>query len=217
MFIGHPAIGFASKRAAPSASLGILVLAPMLLDFLWPLFLLLGLENVRVDPGNTKFVPMDFYHYPWSHSLLMAMVWSVLSGGLYWVVTKQRQASVVIGLLVVSHWFCDLIVHRPDLPLYPGGPKVGLGLWNSVPGTIVVETLIFVVGVVIYARLTRARDRIGSAGFWAFIVVLALAHAGNMVSGPPPDDPRLIAFGSLALVIIPIWAWWADRHRDVVA
>jgi membrane-bound metal-dependent hydrolase YbcI (DUF457 family) len=217
MFIGHPAVGMASKRVAPAASLGVLVLAPMLLDFLWPVFLLLGIEHVRVAPGNTKFVPLDFYDYPWSHSLLMAIVWIVLFGAGYWMVTRHRRAAVVAGLLVVSHWFCDLLMHRPDLPLYPGGPKFGLGLWNSVPGTIIVESLILIAGVAIYARMTQARDRLGSAGLWAFVALLALAHIGNIMSGPPPDDQRVIAWASFALLIIPILAFWIDRHRTVAA
>ena len=217
MFIGHPATGIASKRVAPRASLGILVLAPMFLDVLWPVFLLLDIEHVRVDPGNTKFVPLDLYDYPWSHSLVMAVVWSVVLGGIYWMMTKRGRESVVIGLLVVSHWFLDLITHGPDMPLYPGGPKYGLGLWNSVAGTIIVETIMFIAAIVLYTRFTNARDRIGSIGFWIFAGFLALVHVANMVSPPPPDNQRLIAFASLTQLLIPLWAWWVDRHREPVA
>jgi hypothetical protein len=117
----------------------------------------------------------------------------------------------------VSHWFLDFITHRPDLPLYPGGPKYGLGLWNSVAGTIVVETVILIAAIVLYARFTRGRDRIGSIGFWTFAGFLALIHVANMVSPPPPDDQRVIAFASMSQLLVPLWAWWVDRHRDLVA
>src|SRR5712671_4244163 len=132
MFIGHYAVGFAAKRAAPNASLGPLMAAPVLLDLLWPIFLLLGWEHVRIDPGNTAFTPLAFDSYPISHSLLMAVVWAVV----FVLLTRRvstRQASLWIALAVVSHWVLDWITHGPDLPLLPRlGPKVGLGLWNSV-------------------------------------------------------------------------------------
>lgn len=214
MFIGHPACGFAAKRLAPGTSLGWLVLAPFFLDILWPVFLLLGVEHVRIDPGNTAVTPLDFYHYPWSHSLVMAIVWSVALGGIYHLVAKNARGAWVIGMLVLSHWVLDFVTHRPDLPLYPGGPKVGLGLWNSVAGTVAVEGAIFLAGLAIYVRLTRGRDRVGRIGWWALVVLLSLIYAANFVS-PPPPDVRSIAIVGLLLTLFPLWAWWADRHRDV--
>jgi membrane-bound metal-dependent hydrolase YbcI (DUF457 family) len=215
MFIGHPATGFAAKRISPRTSLGMLVLAPILLDLIWPVFLLLGIEHVRIDPGNTAFTPLDFYDYPWTHSLLMAVVWGVVTGAIYWFFTKYRRGAVVVAVLVVSHWFLDFIVHRPDLPLYPGGPKVGLGLWNSIPATLAVEVPIFIIGVALYATMTRSRDRIGSIAFWSLVVFLGLIYASNATSPPPPDSVRIIAMVGLLQLLFPIWAWWADRHRDV--
>lgn len=214
MFIGHPACGFAAKRLAPRTSLGWLVLAPFFLDVLWPVFLLLGIESVRIDPGNTALTPLDFHHYPWSHSLLMAIVWSAVLGAVYRMTAKDSRGAWVVGALVLSHWVLDFVTHRPDLPLYPGGPKVGLGLWNSVPGTVAVEGAIFVAAVALYVTFTRARDRAGSIGWWSLIALLALIYVGN-IFGPPPPDVRAIAFVGLLLILFPIWAWWADRHRDV--
>ena len=214
MFIGHPACGFAAKRLAPGTSLGWLVLAPFFLDILWPVFLILDIEHVRIEPGNTAFTPLDFYHYPWSHSLVMALVWSVALGTIYRLVAKNARGAWVIGALVFSHWLLDFVTHRPDLPLYPGGPKVGLGLWNSTAGTIAVEGAIFLAGVAIYVRLTRARDRVGSIVWWALVGLLTLISIGNIV-GPPPPDVRSIAIVGLLLTLFPLWAWWADRHRDV--
>lgn len=214
MFIGHPAVGFAAKRYAPLASLGALVLAPMLLDILWPLFVLAGVERFRIDPGNTAVTPLDFYHYPWSHSLLMAMVWSVVAAVLYYAFTKYRAGAIAVGIGVVSHWFFDFITHRPDLPLWPGGPKVGLGLWNSKPGTILVEGLIFAIGVAIYIRVTRSRDRAGAIALWSLVIVLLLIYAANFMS-PPPPNTGAVAWLALLSLLFPLWAWWADRHRAI--
>src|SRR4051812_33616293 len=177
MFIGHFAVGFASKRVAPEASLGVLMAAPVALDLLWPIFLTLGWETVRIDPGNTAFTPLDFVSYPYSHSLLMAALWGAVFGGIYWAVTRYRVGAVVVGLGVISHWILDFVTHRPDMPLVPdGGPRIGLGLWNSVPATLVVETLMFAAAVWLYASATRARDRVGRYSFSLFIAVALASY-----------------------------------------
>src|SRR6266550_2225689 len=104
MFIGHNAVGFASKKLAPSTSLLLLMGAPMLLDLLWPVFLLLGIEHVRIQPGATRFTPLDFYDYPWTHSLLMSIIWALAFALLYWIITRYGRASIIVALCVVSHW-----------------------------------------------------------------------------------------------------------------
>jgi membrane-bound metal-dependent hydrolase YbcI (DUF457 family) len=147
MFLGHFAIGFAAKRAAPRASLGTLFLAAQFIDLLWPLLVLAGIERVRIAPGITVVTPLDFEHYPWSHSLLMVLVWGVLFAGVYFLIRRDRRTSLVLGLAVVSHWVLDWLTHRPDLPLAPGAERVGLGLWNSFAGTLIVEVGLFALGV----------------------------------------------------------------------
>src|SRR6266545_7225316 len=147
MFIGHFALGFAAKRMAPRLNLAVLFIAAQLADLLWPVFLLLGLEQVPIDPGNTPFTPLDFVRYPFSHSLLMLCVWGVLLGWIVSAPDRPRRLVVIAGL-VVSHWVLDVITHRPDIPLVPfGGPKLGLGLWYSVAGTAIVEVAMFAAGV----------------------------------------------------------------------
>ena len=214
MFIGHFAVGLASKPVAPRASLGVLMAAPNLLDLLWPIFLLLGWEQVRIEPGNTAFTPLDFVSYPISHSLLTACGWGALFALLYWARTRYTRGAVVIGLSVVSHWVLDFVTHRPDMPLYPGGPKFGLGLWNSVPATVCIEVGMYVVGAWLYHSSTRARDRTGSYALWVFLAFGLLAYIGNIL-GPPPPNTRAIAFVTLTLWLVPVWAWWIDRHRAV--
>ncbi|MFP5245801.1 MAG: metal-dependent hydrolase, partial [Thermoanaerobaculia bacterium] len=170
MFIGHHAASLAAKRIAPAVSLGTLFAASMLIDLLWPVFLLLGIEHVRIAPGNTAFTPLDFYDYPITHSLLAVLGWSVAAAVVYRAMRKSWGDAIVVGALVLSHWLLDFLTHRPDLPLWPGGPKAGLGLWNSVPGTIAVEVTLFVIGLALYLRATVARDRIGSIALWALVL-----------------------------------------------
>jgi hypothetical protein len=211
MFIGHYALAFAAKRVAPRASLGTLIAAAQFLDMLWPIFLLLGIEEVA--PGDRRFTALRFTDYPWSHSLAMAVIWSVLAGVIYAVVTRDRWSATVVGLLVVSHWVLDFFVHRPDLQLYPGGAEhVGLDLWDAVLATVVVEGLLYVVGVTLYTRGTRARDGAGRYAWWSLVAFLAVTYAVNLV-GPPPPNMTVVAWSALLLWLIPVWGWWADGHR----
>jgi membrane-bound metal-dependent hydrolase YbcI (DUF457 family) len=214
MFIGHFGVAMGLKRDAPRVSLGTLFLAAQFVDLLWPTLLLLGLETVAIAPGITTVTPLDFEHYPISHSLLTTLVWMVLFAAVYWALRRSVRGAVVCGLAVLSHWILDLVTHRPDLPLYPGGEmKVGLELWNSLPGTLLVELGLFAVGVWLYLRCTRARDRVGSYGFWALVAFLLVVYAANLF-GPPPADVTAIAWVGHAQWLLVAWGYWVDRHRS---
>jgi membrane-bound metal-dependent hydrolase YbcI (DUF457 family) len=214
MFLGHFAVGFAAKRASPRTSLGTLFLAAQLLDLLWPALILLGLEEVRIEPGNTAFTPLDFVSYPWTHSLLMVLLWGAGLGLAYRARTGSARGAWVVGALVLSHWVLDLVTHRPDLPLAPGAVKVGLGLWNSVPGTIAVEGALFAAGVYLYATATRPRNRTGTVALWLLVAVLAGIYVANL-GGPPPSARAIGAAGLLGWLFLP-WAVWIDRNRHAV-
>jgi membrane-bound metal-dependent hydrolase YbcI (DUF457 family) len=157
MFIGHFAVGFAAKRSAPLTNVALLIAAAIFLDILWPIFVLLGWEQVRIDPGNTRYTPLDFVYYPWSHSLVMSLLWATIFALAYYAVTRYRAGTLMIWIGVVSHWVLDWVTHASDMPLYPGGPRVGLALWNSIPGTMIVELLMFGLGAGLYLRATRRR------------------------------------------------------------
>src|SRR6185503_3877414 len=159
MFIGHFALGFALKRAAPRANLGWLIASVSFLDLVWPIFVLTNIERVEVDQGNTVFTPLDFVFYPYSHSLAAALIWSVIFAAVYLVFSKYKTGSVVMAVGVLSHWILDAIVHRPDLPLYPGSErKIGFGVWDSFPATLVIEIAMFGLGVWLYSASTKAAD-----------------------------------------------------------
>lgn len=214
MFIGHFALGFAAKRVIPRVSLAMLFLAALFADVLWPILVLSGIEQVRIDPGNTVVTPLDFVSYPWSHSLVMLVLWGVLLGGAYRGIAGGRWSFVVLAALVVSHWVLDWVTHRPDMPLYPDGPRYGLTLWNSAGGTVLVESLLFVAGLYVYFGATRPRDRAGRWSVQALAATLAVLYGVNLFSGAPPS---VTALGIVALaggVLFTAWAWWADRGRE---
>jgi hypothetical protein len=214
MFIGHFGIAFAAKRAAPRTSLGTTFVAAQLADLLWPVFLLFGWEQVRITPSSNPFLTLEFTNYPWSHSLLMELAWGVAFGALYFAITRYGRGAVVVALLVPSHWLLDLVVHRPDLPLYPGGgARFGFGLWNSPIATVVVEGIVFIVGVTMYARGTQPSDRIGRWSFWGLVAFLILLYVVSSVS-PPPTSVRALAWGALIGWPLTLWPWWVDRHRQ---
>jgi hypothetical protein len=212
VFLGHFGVGFGAKAAAPETSLGTLFLAAQFVDLLWPTFLLLGVEHARVAPGATVVTPLDFTDYPWSHSLVGGIGWGLLFAALYALVRRYRTGAVVAGLAVVSHWVLDLVVHRPDLPILFSGPKVGLGLWNSLPGTLGVELAIFGGGLAIYVSRTRPRDRTGSIALWLLVGFLAAVYLANLF-GPPPPDIRAVAIAGQAQWLLIAWGYWIDRHR----
>ena len=211
MFVGHTALALASKARVPEAPLALLITAVFALDLLWPVFLLLGIERVRIEPGNTAFTPLAFEAYPWSHSLLLACVW----GALLALVSLRHR--LLVGALVVSHWVLDLVTHRPDLPLWPGrSPLLGLGLWNSVAAPLLVEGLLFGAAIFLYLRASRARDRIGAFALWSLLLFQAMIWLSGPWS-PPPPSARAIAWVGLAGVLFVPWAAWIDRHRSARA
>jgi membrane-bound metal-dependent hydrolase YbcI (DUF457 family) len=216
VFIGHYGAGLAAKRFTPYTSLGTLVIAVQLLDLIWPAFLMLGIERVRIDPGNTRVTPLAFEYYPWTHSLAMAIVWAALAGAGYAPLRRQNRGAVIVAAAVFSHWVLDFVTHRPDLPLWPpNGPLVGLGLWNSIGGTLAAEALLFALGLWLYATHTEATDRVGRYALLAFAVTLPLVYAGNLF-GPPPPSTGTLAIVAHAQWLFVLWAMWIDRHRVAI-
>jgi hypothetical protein len=212
MFAGHLAAAFAAKRLEPRVSLGAAVAASYGIDILWPFFLIAGIETVRVNPGDTAFTSLAFESYPWSHSLLAVLGWSFAAAILGRVVSASWRIGIVLGVLVTSHWALDLVTHRPDLPLWPGGPLAGMGLWNSIPGTLFVEGGFLAMALALYLRHTRALD---SVGMWALAGLVSLVTIiwATQPWAPPPPSADAVAWVGLASLLLPLWAAWVERHR----
>jgi hypothetical protein len=213
MFLGHFGVAFAAKKTAPKVSLGTLVFAAQFADLLWPILLLLGVEHVRIVPGLMAASPFDFTSYPISHSLVAQLGWGAVIGLVYFVWKRDRRNALLVGALVPTHWILDFIAHRPDMPVYAGGPKYGLGMWNSVPLTLAVEYVLFAAGIALYLSATRAKDKAGHLVFWSLAVFLGVVYAGSL-SGPPPPNIQVLAPAALVMWLTVPWAAWADRHRQ---
>ena len=214
MFIGHYAVALAAKRVAPRASLGTLFAAAQLLDLAWPILVLAGVEEVRIAPGDTAFTPLAFVSYPISHSAATVALWSLLFGAVYLARTGYRTGAWVTAALVASHWLLDAVAHRPDLPLWPGGPKIGLGLWGSTAATLALEGTLFAAGTWVYLATTRPRDRVGRWALASLVGFLGAVYVVNVMGPPPPSVTAVAASGLLLWLLVP-WAAWADRHRDL--
>ena len=213
MFLGHFGVALAAKKVVPGASLGTTLFAAEFLDAVWPILLVAGVEHVTIAPGITRMSPLDFTDYPWSHSLVMALAWSALFAAVYYLVRRKRAYALWLAAIVLSHWFLDWIVHRPDLPIAPGtAGRHGLDLWDSLPATLAVEGALFGAGVAIYVSSTRAVDLVGRAGFWAFVVALVALYA-SATFGPPPPSVQVLAWSAFGGYFLMAWAWWVDRHR----
>jgi hypothetical protein len=215
MFLGHQGLALAAKRLAPKTSFGTTFLATGFADCLWPVFLLLGWEQVRIAPGITKMTPLDFISYPWSHSLLIDAIWAMAFAAIYFAVRRYKVGAWVVAAGVLSHWVLDWISHRPDMPLTPWSQqKYGLGLWNSVFGTVAIELLLFFGGLFIYLKDTAPKDRIGKYALWSFVALMVAFWLGA-VFGPPPPSEIAITVSGLSIWLAVAWAYWIDRHRKV--
>ena len=211
MFVGHLAVALGAKQLEPKIPLAAGVAAAFGIVLLWPIFLIVGLEQVRIAPGDTAFTQLAFDSYPWSHSLLAVALWAAIVTAAGKAALGTLRSGAVLGGLVVSHWLLDFVTHRPDLPLWPDGPVAGLGLWNSVPGTIAVEGLLFVSAIAAYRSVTTARDRIGT---WAFGGLIALTGVVWITQpwAPPPPSARAVAWSALIMWLLVPWAGWVERH-----
>jgi membrane-bound metal-dependent hydrolase YbcI (DUF457 family) len=217
MFIGHFALAFGAKRATPSVSLAALFLACELADLIWPVLVIVGVEQLQVQPGITAMTPLNFVSYPYSHSLLALCVWGIALGGIYVALTRASlAAALTLALLVVSHWLLDVITHRPDVPLTPwGDTRLGLGLWNSIAATIAVEAVMLIAGLWLFLRTAPPRTRGRAIGLWSLVAVMLIIYVGNTFAPSPPPSAAAVAWSANGIWLFVVWAWFVDRSRSI--
>lgn len=214
MFVGHYAAALIARRAEPRINLGTLVLAAMFADFAWCVFMIFGLEQVQFKSGMGAGKYFSATNMIWSHSLLMDVGWATLLALAYLLRRRYPRGALTIYLVVLSHWLLDFVSWRPDLPLAPGMHRyVGLGLWNSVPATLLVEGGFWLFAVILYVRWTRSKGLMATFVFWVGIGLLTLMWLNN-IAGPPPQNPKTAPFASLIVFSLTVaWAYWVNRLR----
>lgn len=210
MFVGHYSASMFAKAAEPRAPLWSYFIASQLLDVGWGAFVILGIEKVRVDPNLPGSV-FDLYDMPWTHSFLAAVVWSLAGAFLFKKLLRlPSRAAVFIGLVVFSHWVLDLVVHRPDLLLWPGGPKVGFGLWNYPVFEEAIEMGLVAIAATVWAASSVRR---GEAEWRAAALILLMTAMQAFVIVIPPNGNHIVigAATLAAYAILAVGAWWAER------
>jgi membrane-bound metal-dependent hydrolase YbcI (DUF457 family) len=217
MFVGHFAVGLATKPFASKVSLGTLILAAALSDVLWIFFFATGIEQVVIQPGLMVANSLNLVFIPFSHSLLMDAVWGGLLAGIYFYFRQDGRGAWLLLAAVVSHWILDVATHRPDMPLAPGlDARFGLGLWNSRAATFAVEGFLWFGAVSLYARATQPRSRSAVYVFWIMIVLLTLLWLISLRGDPPPSLSALAVINSIFFLVVAAWAYWIDRRRKCI-
>ena len=216
MFVGHFAPALVAAAQPRAAGLGTLFIAAQILDIGFAALLIPGLEAMRIVPGITAMNPMDLYHMPYTHSLLGALLWSLLFGALVGLASGRRAAAVGAGIVVLSHWFLDLAVHIPDLTLFGEPPRLGLGLWNHPYAEMPLEILLTAGALLYYAVRTQAPP--GDRRLWLLAGLLALFQAADWFG--PKENVYSLAIPAtmiIAYALLALAAWWAGRERAATA
>jgi hypothetical protein len=206
MFAGHVGVALAIGSTERHLNAGALAFAALLLDSTFWLFVLLGWESVKIPPDFVNTHQPQFT-FPYSHGLLASLVWSLLSGGatLCWRAGLQEarlRSAGLVALAVFSHWLLDALVHEPGLPLFTArSPRVGLGLWQTMPVALAIEALLVIAGLALFlmgSGLSQARKLwLGSL----VLAVLGFTVMGMTVAAPPPSTATMAA-SSLATILL---------------
>lgn len=215
MFVGHYGPALATKIGKRPPSLGAAFLAVQLVDVAWAVFVMIGIEYGRIEPGFMALSALRLDHMPWTHSLPAALAWS-LAGMLVYRVFDPRGgwgAAALIGLCVFSHWVLDYLVHAPDLPLTFDGAKVGLGWWDVPALGMGAEAVVLFGGFFLYLGATKALGAAGRIAPWALMALFVGLYAFDKL-GPAPEDLKSFAPTALAAyAAITVLGFLLDRTR----
>lgn len=208
MFTGHYSVSFAAKTAEKRIPLWLLFIAVQFIDVLWSIFVLLGIEKVRIVPGITASNALDLYYMPYTHSLLGVLCWSALAYVVCQMAPSLRgvRTGLILAAAVFSHWILDLIVHRPDLTFYDSVGKMGFGLWNYRGAAFALEMAVLLCGAaMLYAKAVHRGRLLG------FLVFLEALQVFGTFYFPPPPSPQAAAGTALSsYVLLTLIAAWVD-------
>jgi hypothetical protein len=215
LFTGHYSFSFAGKCAEKRIPLWLLFIAVQFIDVLWSIFVLLGIEKVRIVPGITASNALDLYYMPYTHSLLGVLCWSALAYVVcqFVPILRGKRTGLIVAGAVFSHWILDLIVHRPDLALYDSVGKMGFGLWNYRGAAFALEMAVLFSGAAMLYRTAAHRGRL--IGFAIFLA--ALQVFGTFFFLPPPSDHAAAMTALMSYIVLALMAWWVDGGKPLQA
>ena len=219
MFVGHYAAAFALKGKEKSLSLGALFIAVQFVDILFFPFALLGLEKLHFKENFTQVNDFVMDYYPFTHGLLGSLFWAFLFYLLYYFVftkskSNRKQVAFYMALAVLSHWFLDLLVHTPDLPIVKGEPKFGFGLWNNKLATFLLEAVLLLVSLYYYLKKTKPVKKGGDFVPIVFVVFLIVLNYLNLYVLPKNDDLVSLTVSALFFYfLLALLAFFVDKFR----
>ena len=212
MFIGHYSASFVAKAITPQVPLWLLLAAAQLVDIVWAIFILTGVEHASLAPSLASN-PLVLHDMPYTHSLVATLAWSVIAFLMAWkAIGLAAGEALAVAAVVASHWFLDLIVHRPDLPLLTGAPKFGFGLWNFPQLAYGLEvSLLFVTLWLCLKAIPIRNDRRGV--WYGFAAVLVAIQTMTSFGPIPPKLSAMVAAALALYLIIPFVGRWVERHQ----
>jgi hypothetical protein len=210
MFVGHYAAALAAKAVQPRAPFWLYVLAAQVIDVAWAVLVLVGIERLSLDP-DLPGSALVLVHMPYTHSLAAVVVWALAVGlAGFFLLKLPRAAAIAVGLVVISHWGLDFLVHRPDLPLWFGGPKVGLGWWNYPGPQQALEMGLLAIAATVWGW---RRGLQGHSGWSAslFLTLLVVMQLISIVAPPTGGVPQMAIASLSAYLLAVLFAWLMDQ------
>jgi hypothetical protein len=211
MFIGHFAPAFIAAAVRPDRPrLGAMFVAAQLVDWGFFTLALIGAEAMRIDPSASVMVPFDLYHMPYTHSLLGTAIWAAAFLCVVAIYQRSLKIGALAGLVVLSHWLLDFLVHVPDLTLDGTPPKLGLGLWDLPWMAIPLELGLIFGALAFYLRRTRgpAGPPLVLAGVMLLFQLVNWFAPHPEAAGPFLYLQALVAFGIMTAL-----AAWVGENR----
>lgn len=216
MLAGHYAVGLGLKTFDRSIPLWFLFIVVELVDIFFMLFVLLDIEHMRITLGFTKTYPLDMYHFPVTHSLVMVPIWCLVGLFLYQLFSSSftKKAIALVSIAIASHWFLDLIVHPPELPIFWDSIKVGFSLWNQPIISILLEISLVGGGLFLYLKSILKRENVNRTLIWVIGLILILLTIFMPYYPPPKSVSEAAIVGLILFFIIPIVAYFAEKPNE---
>lgn len=220
MFVGHYAASLALKKVDKNVSLGLLFLAVQFVDILFFPFVLMGIEQFSIVENYTESTHFILEFMPYTHGLFSSLLWATAIYTLFRFLPlkikgNRNRVAIILAIAVLSHWFFDLIVHTPDLPLLGDNSiKIGLGLWNNDVATYLLEAIFLLIGLGLYLKSTNGSSFIGKYGMIIFVAFMLIINVNNIFGPPFGSDVLTMSVSALVMYLLFAGiAFWLDRKR----